>query len=245
MPILIYIIIIFFSTSINAQVILIDPGHGGEECGAFIVQKKIKVCEKDIALSIAITLHSLLKDKYPTFLTRSIDRTISLEERALMAEKIKATLFISIHVNSHSSKKPQGFETFYLDNHKNAAVKKLEMIENKNLKGEKVIINQILSDLVIQRTAPRSKRLARLVHKNLSNNLTKNYKMLDRGYKPALFYVLALTKRPAILLEVGFISNTHDQILLKNQNFQDDYAKEVYKGILSFIKSEKKTETLP
>ena len=242
---LIYIIIIIIiTTSINAQVILIDPGHGGEECGAFIIQKKIKTCEKDIALSIARTLHSLLKDQHPTFLTRSIDRTLSLEERALMAEKIQATLFISIHVNSHSSKKPQGFETFYLDNHKNAAVKKLEMIENKDLKGEKVIVNQILADLVIQRTAPRSKKLARLVHNNLSNSLTKDYKMLDRGYKPALFYVLALTKRPAILLEVGFISNTHDQTLLKNKKFQDDYAKKVYKGILSFIKSEQKSNSL-
>ena len=190
----------------SAQVILIDPGHGGEHCGASYK----KNCEKDITLSVAKKIHHRLKKYHSSYLTRSIDRSLSLEQRAKQAAKIKADLFISVHANASPSPTTSGFETFYLDNHNNAAVKKLERVENKNSFGEQVMVDKILYDLLIKLTAPRSLKLAQLVHSHIKKKIEKPFSIPDRGVRPALFYVLSLTKRPAILLEVGFLSNPQE-----------------------------------
>ncbi len=238
---LISILFLLFSISysVSAQSILIDPGHGGEDCGAkgkLWVGKTLKViCEKDIALSIAKIIHKRLSKNFSAYLTRSLDRTVTLEERADLADKIKADIFISIHINASTSKYSHGLETFYLDNHDNAAVKKVEEVENKNTKGEQVIINKILADLVIDRTAPSSRRMAKLVHGEISSKISKKYKITDRGVKPAIFYVMALSKRPSILLEVGFISNTKELKKLISKKFQNDYANAVAQGIEKFF----------
>ncbi|PIK15592.1 N-acetylmuramoyl-L-alanine amidase [Halobacteriovorax sp. JY17] len=238
---LISILFLLFSISYSAsaQSILIDPGHGGEDCGAkgkLWVGKTLKViCEKDIALSIAKIIHKRLSKNFSAYLTRSLDRTVTLEERADLADKIKADIFISIHINASTSKYSHGLETFYLDNHDNAAVKKVEEVENKNTKGEQVIINKILADLVIDRTAPSSRRMAKLVHEEISSKISKKYKITDRGVKPAIFYVMALSKRPSILLEVGFISNTKELKKLISKKFQNDYANAVAQGVEKFF----------
>jgi len=221
------------------HVILVDPGHGGEDCGAKAILKNRQgnktVCEKDLALMISKRLNLILKKKYHSYLTRSIDRTLSLDERAQLADKVNADYFISLHVNAHESGAPNGLEIFYLDNHNDVAVKKIEGVENKDLKGENVIINQILADLVIQRTAPISKSLAEKVHDGIRAALKLKYKIEDRGPKPALFYVLALSKRPSILIEVGFISNSRDLKMMTNINFQELFASGIARGIDKFI----------
>jgi len=228
--------------------ILIDPGHGGEDNGAEakIKGKKNKwkpVKEKDIALSLARKIHTELeKKKFNSYLTRSVDRTVTLAERAELAEKIKADIFISVHVNSSEKNAPRGFETYYLDNHEDSAVKKVEDVENKDLKGEELIINKILTDLVIQRTVKSSKSLAINIHSEIQSLVGKKYRLKDRGVKPGLFYVLALTKRPAILLEVGFLSNSRELKKIMGTQFQNRYARAVAKGIENFIKKRTKQE---
>jgi N-acetylmuramoyl-L-alanine amidase len=240
---------LLFSNFSYSQSILIDPGHGGEDCGAkgkIWVKKTLKVvCEKDIALSIAKKAHKLIAKDYKVYLTRSVDRTVTLEQRAALADKIKADIFISIHINGSRSNSSRGFETFYLDNHDSAAVKKVEEVENKNSKGEQVIINKILADLVIDRTAPSSKKLSKKIHSRLSKILPKKYKMIDRGVKPALFYVMALSKRPSILLEVGFISNKNELKKMTRRKFQNDYAKAIARGVKDYFgKKQKKRPPL-
>ena len=230
-----------FMMSTHAKVILIDPGHGGEDCGAKgkIWEKQKKelrvVCEKEITLGISKKIQELLKGSHRVYLTRSVDREISLDERARLADKINADIFISVHINSSNSKISHGFETYYLDNHKDIAVKRIEEIENKSLKGENLIINQILIDLVVERTAPKSKKLAGLIHKNLKRKIEKRYGIKDRGIKPALFYVLALSKRPAVLLEVGFLSNEDEVRKILSPTFQKNYAQAVVKGIKQYL----------
>ena len=228
--------------------ILIDPGHGGEDNGAQsrLKSKKgkwKKVKEKDIALSLSKKIHKeLQKRKFNSYLTRSVDRTVTLAERAELAEKIKADIFISVHVNSSEKNAPRGFETYYLDNHKDSAVKKVENVENKNLKGEELIINKILTDLVIERTVKSSKSLAVNIHSKIHSMVGKKYKLKNRGVKPGLFYVLALTKRPAILLEVGFLSNSNELKKIMGSRFQSRYARAVAIGIENFIKKRNKLE---
>ena len=239
------IFLILSTKPLMGQVILIDPGHGGDDCGAMAYLKKKKrkevqvICEKDIALKIAKKIQRLIRKDYKVYLTRSIDSTLTLDKRAHMADKIRADIFISIHLNASSTKRGHGFETFYLSNHNDKAIKKIEQIENKNKKGEQVIINQILADLVIERTAPGSKKLANLLHDEISKNIKTKFNLVDRGIKPALFYVLVLSKRPSVLLEAGFISNDKEIKKILSDDFQNRYAKSVAKGIRKYFNKKK------
>lgn len=243
------LLLIFITfTKANAFTILIDPGHGGEDNGAkaryYYKKKKWKIInEKDIALSLSKKIHANLEsENFNSYLTRSVDRTVTLAERAELAEKIKADLFISVHINSSEENNPRGFETYYLDNHNDSAIEKVEKVENKDLKGEALIVNKILTDLVIERTVKSSKGLASSIHNRIQKLVGKKHKLVDRGVKPGLFYVLALAKRPSILLEVGFLSNSKELRRLLNEKFQEGYAKAVAKGIKDYLKSQSKIE---
>ncbi len=229
-------------TRVEALTILIDPGHGGEEDGAIAmtsgepVARTIK--EKDLALEISKRIHQLLKDKnYSVYLTRSVDRTVTLPERAAIAEKTRADLFISVHINSSPESGAMGFETYYLDNHDDVAIKKVEKTENIQMVGENVVVQQILVDLVVDQTVSTSRPLAMSIHSELKSTVGKKYKIPSRGVKPGLFYVLALSKRPGVLLEVGFISTLKERVRMMNPKFQDTYAKAVVKGIENYIKA--------
>lgn len=239
------------SQQATAFMVLIDPGHGGEDLGAVgqigvgQKHKEIAIYEKDIALDLSKKILAELKRKgIKGFLSRSIDRTVTLADRAQMAEKIKADLYISVHLNASTQKEPRGFETYYLDNHQDAAVKKVEEAENKDLSGEALIVNQILTDLVIDKTVETSKGLALKIHNQIHADIGRSFGLVNRGIKPGLFYVLALAKRPAILLEVGFISNEKELKRLMTKEFQQRYAKAVAKGIAEYLKK-KSTATLP
>lgn len=225
--------------------ILLDPGHGGADQGASSKlyvrgkngkRKAIYVYEKDLALQFAKRIYTKLQKKYSVFLTRSVDRTVSLEERAELADKIKADLIISVHMNSSFGRNSNGFETYYLDNHKDVAIKKVEEVENKGLKGDALIVQQILTDLVVSKTVSTSKSLAKFVHTNISKGIKRRYGMKDRGIKPGLFYILALSKRPGILLEVGFMSNPKSLNKMRQRQFQEIYAKAVARGIDQFVR---------
>jgi len=225
--------------------ILIDPGHGGEEDGATAMtvtetpQRVIK--EKDLSLEFSKKIFDLLQKKnYSVFLTRSIDRTVTLPERAAIAEKTKADLFISVHINSSPEPGAVGFETYYLDNHDDVAIKKVERTENIQNSSDNVVVQQILIDLVVEQTVQTSKPLALNIHSELKESIGKKYGIPSRGIKPGLFYVLALSKRPGVLLEVGFISTQKERARMMNPKFQDDYAKAVVSGIENFINKQKK-----
>jgi N-acetylmuramoyl-L-alanine amidase len=238
--------IFLFHLNAYAEVVLIDPGHGGGDCGAKAKtwnkkRSKLKVtCEKDIALSIAKKIHEKVKKKYKSYLTRSVDREVTLDERSKLADKIGADIFISVHINASPKKSSNGFETYYLDNHNNQAVSKVEHVENRGIKGNQLVVNQILADLVIERTAPQSKLLANLIHNRIAWKVVKQHKMQDRGAKAALFYVLALSKRPAVLLEVGFLSNPKEMRKIMSPKFQNAYAEAVFQGIRKYFLKNKK-----
>lgn len=241
-----FLFLLFFIAliqSASALTILIDPGHGGEDDGAKAETvgrtppELIK--EKDIAMSIAKRIYDKLLDKnYTAFLTRSFDRTVSLPERAAIAEKTKADLFISIHINSSPTGPASGFETYYLGNADDWAIKKVEKAENVQTKGDEFVVQQILVDLVIDQTVSTSKPLAQNIHSEIKSSVGRKYGIHSRGIKPGMFYVLALSKRPGVLLEVGFISTQKERVRMMNPQFQEDYANAVVKGIESFIKSQ-------
>lgn len=244
---LLVLFIILISFHSEAFVVLIDPGHGGEELGAMSRlwlkkkngSKKTKnVYEKDLTLRLSKKLKKYLDPFYTTYLTRSFDRTVGLDERAHMADVVKADLFVSIHFNSSNESKSNGFETYYLDNHADVAIKKVENIENKYLKGAAKTVNQILIDLVIQKTVSQSKKLANSIHNKVAKSVGKKYKLKNRGVKPGLFFVLALSKRPGVLIEAGFMSNYKELSIMNKEIFLDRYARDISFGIREYIKTQ-------
>lgn len=228
----------FLSTPVFAKVVLIDPGHGGEEIGAVgHLDRKRKIFEKDLSLRLALKIKDELSKSTTTYLTRSLDRTVTLQERADLADLVKADLFLSVHFNSATSNKGHGFELYYLDNKSNVANKKVEKAENYNLKGEEQVVNQILVDLVVQQTVVHSKKLSASVHGKIQPVL-KKYKIDDRGIKAGLFYVLALSKRPGLLIEAGFVSNADELKKINQDKYLSELARAIAEGVRVFIKEE-------
>ena len=241
---------LIFTENLFSQTILIDPGHGGKDDGAkafqsFVNKKgvleKRTHFEKDLVLELSKRISKKLKKKnYRVFMTRSVDRTVSLEKRAEIAERVNADLFISIHANASYYKASGGFETYYLNNKSNQAIKKVEEVENKGLEGEDSVVNQILIDLVVNRTVESSRALASSIHSNLKGFLGSSLKMKDRGIKPGLFFVLALSKRPGVLLEMGFMSNPKELRKISSNTFQERYSEAVVIGIEKYFSKTRK-----
>lgn len=233
--------LLLMSQMATAKVVLIDPGHGGEESGAvghLDARKTRKVFEKDLSLRLAKKIKEELSKSTSAYLTRSLDRAVSLQERADLADLVKADLFLSIHFNSSINAQGHGFEIYYLDNNSNVGANKVERAENLNLKGEELIVNQILVDLVVQQTVTHSKELAKYVHEKVKP-VIKQFKIDDRGVKPGLFYVLALSKRPGLLVEAGFVSNPGELKKVNEEKYLDSLAKAISAGVLSFIQTQK------
>lgn len=230
-------LLLFLSFSVHAKVILIDPGHGGEESGAIGYldsTRSRKIFEKDLSLRLAKKVREEISKFTSAYLTRSLDRAVGLQERADIADLVKADLFLSIHFNSSPNSNGRGFELYYLDNNSDAASRKVEKAENLNLQGEELIINQILVDLVVQQTVTHSKELARAVHEKI-RPIIKSHKIEDRGVKPGLFYVLALSKRPGLLIEVGFVSNQQELKKINDDKFMDLMARAIAQGVQKYI----------
>lgn len=247
--ILFIVISLILCGKVQAQIILVDPGHGGDDKGAIgkgtvwrkgKAKRTLKMMEKDLALSLAKKIKNKLSKRYTAYLTRSVDRTLSLMERAEMADKLKVDLFISVHINSSTSRLSHGFETFYLDNNQDAAIKKVEEAENQGIPAHDPLVKKILLDLIIERTTKNSKKLAAKIHNKISKKIKTPFKMTDRGVKPGLFYVLALSKRPGVLLEVGFISNKKEFWKMRKADFQEAYAQAVLEGVNAYFGKTKK-----
>jgi N-acetylmuramoyl-L-alanine amidase len=222
--------------TLYAAIIILDPGHGGDDQGASVTMDGKTILEKDLVLEYTLELSKELSSfGHKVYLTRSLDRYISLDERSEMAQKINPDVFISIHLNSSKFRSAGGFEIYYLDNHNDTTVKRLEEKENQFL-GEDANINKILIDLIIDRTSESSKKLAKKVEQSLTNNLKGNYYLKNRGVKPAIFYVLGLTRRPSILIELAFLSNSSDMAKIMNSNMKYRYTKAIASGINNYLK---------
>lgn len=245
----VFIIGFLLSFTSHAGTILIDPGHGGEENGA--VSSIDGTREKDLALELSMLIRNHLLSDHHVYLTRTGDQTLALDERATTAQKIGADLFISVHLNSSESGSSNGFETFYLSNNLDEATKKVVRVENgehSHPMGKKeeldALTGEILAEIVVSENIPESKKLGQLVHESVGQVIKQDFAIKDRGLKPGLFYVLAMTKIPGILLEVGFLSSKHDLSLVKSSDFLNSYARGVALGVKKYFSKSKKDKNL-
>ncbi len=217
------------------ETIVIDPGHGGDELGA---EGKSGIFEKDIVLDIAIRLKRQLQKTgdLKVILTREKDVSLSLKERTAIANHNHANLFISIHVNASKGKKVAGAETFFLSYEAaDEELRTLAALENnaigipeKKLKGEE--IEMILWDMAQAQYLQESSELAETIQAELNDLLG----IKDRGVKQAPFSVLMGATMPAVLIEVGFLSNPEEEQKLRRIDYRESIAKAIYRSILSY-----------
>ena len=223
------------------NVVVIDPGHGGKDPGA--IGKTAK--EKDIVLSVALKLGKLIKKNYPNvkvIYTRSTDVFIELNERANIANRNNADLFISIHVNSvDGSTSTNGTETFVMGLHKNDANLAVAKRENSVILQEDNYSSKydgfdpndpesnIIFSLFQNAYSDQSLLLAASIEEEF-----KTLKRYDRGVKQAGFLVLWKTAMPSVLTELGFISNPDEEQYLKSDAGQNELAISIYNAFAKY-----------
>ena len=222
---------------LNVKRIVIDPGHGGRDPGCYV---RGGLQEKTITLSIAKLLAEELKKKLgcEVFLTRDRDEFLSLESRTAIANVKKADLFISLHVNAHKSRNIKGLETYFL----NMATDKgaVMVAARENATSEKNIsdLQTILNDLMLNTKIYESSRLAHKVQSGMYGAIKEGYGgTRNLGVKQAPFYVLIGAEMPAILVEVGFLSNSTEKKRLVSSKYQQEVAQGICAGIDAYIKS--------
>ncbi len=218
------------------KTIVIDPGHGGKDPGA--IGKFYKLKEKDIALDVAKRLkRSLSGAGIKVYLTRSRDVFIPLWKRVDFANKKGANLFISIHANASWYRKAKGFEVYYLSDATDDNAKALAAAENAVVKFENgsmdrynMDTNAIAWDLKFTENRIESKELANYLTKAVKGKIS----LRKNPVKGARFLVLKNTEMPAILVEVGFVSNRKEEALLRTSSHRDKIAQRLARGVLSY-----------
>ncbi len=220
---------------LDIKTIMIDPGHGGKDPGA--IYKGIK--EKDINLKLAKILGKMLKAKgFKVLYTRTKDVYIPLEERTVMANTKGADLFISLHVNAHRERRVRGIEVYYLNfaSTKNA----IRVAARENAVSTKKIseLQLILTDLLLNSKIKESSELASCVLNAILKTCKKH--VVNNGVKEAPFYVLMGAKMPAILVEIGYLTNKYDRRLITSTVYLRQLAQGIVSGVIAYKKSLKK-----
>lgn len=202
--------------------VVLDPGHGGTDFGATHKEGKKLFSEKEAVLGLAREAKRQLEKKgYPVLLTRDRDADIALNARTAIANRAKAKIFISIHMNSLEKGQAEGIETYLLNSTTDGTSKRLAELENKGLdptQGNKLTseteVNLILKDMVLDSNLGESKRLACA----LETHLTGVTKQKTRGVKQAMFMVLLGADMPCTLVEAGFVTSERDRKLITSEH---------------------------
>lgn len=221
------------------RTVVIDPGHGGMELGA---KGKFGHLEKDITLAIALKLKALIEKNlaFGVVLTRDKDVDVPVENRAAIANNVKADLFISIHTNGSRLKAAEGSETFFLSSGPtpDEETRRLAYLENNGSRIEDHVdkrsesdVKMILWDMAQTAYIRQSSQLADLIQAELNSLLgTRN-----RGIKQAPFKVLTGVACPAVLIEAAFISNPDEEKKLATDEFQMSVAEAIFRGLSKYL----------
>jgi N-acetylmuramoyl-L-alanine amidase len=226
---------------ININTIVIDAGHGGQDPGCQYFGSK----EKDITLKIALELGKKLEAALPDvkiIYTRKTDKFIGLFDRAAIANRNNADLFISIHCNSNPKSEISGSETYVMGLHKATSNLDVAKRENDVITLEENYIERyegfdpnspeshIYFSMFQNAYIEQSIKLASIIE----NHLPKNSSLNSRGVKQAGFLVLWQTKMPSVLVEVGFLSNRKDHEFLSSTEGIQSIAKNITNAILEY-----------
>ena len=219
--------------------ILIDAGHGGKDPGALktykINGKDITIREKDINLKVAKMLYERLHAAYPQkqiILTRSTDVFLTLGERTDIANNVKvgeneAVLFISIHVNSSLNKSSSGYEVWYLyPGYRRTVLDKSAVDNDKNL-------FTIMNSMLEEEYTTESIMIAKFIMDGLQAQIGKE--STARGIRAEEWFVVKNSNMPAVLIELGFVSNQKEALLLNDEKYLKKATLGIYNGITAFV----------
>jgi len=230
-----FILSIFVASNFHAQgngnsvsaikTVVIDPGHGGKDPGCLGTSTQ----EKIVCLAMGLKLGDMIKKKYPDIkvvYTRDSDVFVELDDRAKIANKNNADLFICIHANAASAS-AMGTETYVLGLHRTESQQKIAERENSAIylekdKGEKYKDFDLSPDAIIARQIQLSVFLDQSI--SFATKLQKEFKSIgryDRGVKQAGFIVLYKTTMPSVLIETGFLTNLAEQKFLMTESTQN------------------------
>jgi len=234
---------IFSQENYKIKTVVIDAGHGGKDPGAIGRREK----EKNLTLAIALKVGYYIKRCCPdikVIYTRQTDVFVPLYKRAEIANKNKADLFISIHVNSSKNKNIQGTSTYVMGLHKNEENLKVAMLENKAILYEKNYASNYDNFNINSPEAYIIFNLYQSAYQNLSlqfaslvqEQFRERAKRIDRGVHQAGFLVLWQTTMPSVLIEVGYISNPIEEKYLMTHYGQDIIASAIYRAFKQYKK---------
>ncbi len=227
------------------DVIIVDAGHGGRDNGA-IGQRGTK--EKDVCLAIAKKLAKLIrKDKqFKVIMTRDQDKTVSLEQRAAIANNSGGDLFISIHANASPKHSVRGWNVFFLAPARNDSARSVAQLENSYFLRERSTLGthmeqaeqtddidpvlSILNEMIMTEFQEESHDFAMMADREFRSKL----KIPARGVDQAAFFVLNKVYTPSVLIEAAFISNKTEEKLLKDKKYQQKVADGLYRAIKRF-----------
>ena len=218
-----------------SKIIVLDPGHGGDDVGALSQNKKLR--EKDIVLNVSKKTASLLKERgYKVLFTRSSDRFIKLRSRTSFANDKGAHLFISIHANAapnkEKAKSMNGIETFFLSPSRSERSMNAANLENKADTDEMNYFTKVsFLNFLNREKIIASNKLAIDMQAALLKSVRAGYKVSDGGVREAPFWVLVGALMPAVLIEIGYISHPEESQKIANSKYQDHIAKGIADGV--------------
>ena len=214
------------------RTVVLDPGHGGDEKGATGAGGTV---EKDVTLAIARRLKAILEARLGlrVLLTRDGDETVALDDRAALANTNKGELFVSIHANASLRKDVGGAQIYYLSADEAGEEARRAAATRQTLPalgGGTRDVEMILWEVAQVRHLSDSAALAGMVEEQMRDSVRLNTRPLQQ----APFRVLAGANMPAVLVEVGFLSNTEDEQRLKSEGYQEAIARALFDAISRF-----------
>jgi len=216
------------------QLVVVDAGHGGVEMGA---KGPSGLLEKDVTLDVAKRIQAGLIKRLGVrvILTRESDKQVSLDDRTALANHEQADLFLSIHVNASPAPKARGAETYFLSYQAtDDEARALAALENNTIGVESPpgsqALGMVLWDLAQSQYLAESSKLA----ETIQNNLNQLLRIESRGVKQAPFKVLMGATMPAVLVEIGFITNSDEEDRLKDSSYRERIAQAIVDSVAAF-----------
>jgi len=228
-------------TEFRLKRIVLDAGHGGKDPGT--VGKKSR--EKDVVLSLALQVGKYINENLPdveVIYTRKTDVFVELKERANIANRNKADLFVSIHCNATRTPSVYGTETFVMGSKnfnanfdivkRENAVILLEDNYEENYEGfdPQSPESYMMFNLMQKAHFANSLSLAQKIETDFSTRVNRS----SRGVKQAPFYVLWTTSMPSVLIETGFLSNANEESYLNSKQGQIYISSGIYRAIKAY-----------
>lgn len=233
--------------------LVIDAGHGGHDAGALGAISK----EKNINLAVALRFGKYVEQNLPdvrVVYTRKTDVFVPLHERANIANRANADLFISVHTNAlPAGKIARGFETYTLGMHRAKDNLDVAMRENSVISMEKGYQqtyqgfdpksseSYIIFEFIQGKNMERSVELARMIQRSVCSKANRP----DKGVHQAGFLVLRETSMPSCLIELGFITTPDEENLLNDDSRVDDIAKSIYEAFVQYKNKYDKKVSIP